>query len=102
MLLFLKKQGELLVNDEIDEFLKRLHAFLRENVSKKAKFIDNVTLSSKLTKNKRVSRVILLWHHQLATTFRHWAGSTWKGPPLKNWQKSMNVNEWMNMNVLDG
>ena len=95
LLLFLKKQGELLVNDEIDEFLKRLHAFLRENVSKKAKFIDNVTLSSKLTKSKRVSRVILLWHHQLATTFRHWAGSTWKGPPLKNWQKSMNVNEWM-------
>jgi hypothetical protein len=59
-----------------------------------AKRLDRDSLNSKMA-DHRILRVLVSHHAELATIFQAWAGSTWKGPPLKNWQRSLNVGEWM-------
>jgi hypothetical protein len=91
--------------EDLIELEENLHSFLKIAVIGQAKSVEYDLLASKMN-NRRIERVVTEFHSPLATIFRYWAGSTWKGPPLKNWQKSMNVSEWMSFlkenGLLDG
>ena len=54
ILLFLKKHSGLLEDDEICEFTSRLDSFLTQSIVARAKFIDHLSLSMKISKNQMV------------------------------------------------